>query len=135
MIASSDADIRIFTGDDCIVLKELTRDGSMELVCISEATLRHALSFLSDEDREQITFHTAEHSSISNLEAPDRPNYKKIWSLVKAADCVIDDCNFVGSQLLSLRANKKSKERTRNSSKSQLANLQVKQKKDSCVRT
>ena len=55
MIASYDADIPIFTGGNCIVLKEFTRDGSMELVCTSKATLRHALSFFSDKDREQVT--------------------------------------------------------------------------------
>ena len=61
MIASSDADIPIFTGDDCIVLKEFTRDGSMELVCTSEATLCCVLSFLSDKDREKVTLHPTEH--------------------------------------------------------------------------
>ena len=61
MIASSDADIPIFTGDDCIVLEEITRDGSMELICTSEATLCRALSFLSDKDREKVTLHPTEH--------------------------------------------------------------------------
>ena len=61
MIVSSDADIPIITGDDCIAIKEFTKDGGIELVCTSGSTLRHALSFLSDEDRRHTTFHPAEH--------------------------------------------------------------------------
>ena len=70
MIVSSDADIPIILGNNCIVIKEFTKEGSIELVCTSENTLGNALAFLSDDDMKHITVHPAMHpifDSVSNI--------------------------------------------------------------------
>ena len=45
------------------------------------------------------------HPAIDLVESPLHPNYKKVCSLMEAADCVIGGCNFSGTQFLGLRAN------------------------------
>ena len=127
-----------------------------------ESTIHVEDDGISDDDEEATNIHSDgpditrddsnQNANLTNTQV--HPDYKKIWSLMEAADCVDEDCKFAGTQLLSLRANnqlnalgapkktslnktakkewsilqKISKDRSRNYSKSQLANLQVKSK-------
>ena len=49
MVESSEADIPLICGDNCIALKEFTRDGALELVSTSLETLSKAFRHLSDK--------------------------------------------------------------------------------------
>ena len=97
MIVSADADIPITTGDDCIVMKEFTKDGAIELVCTSEETLRHALSFLSVEDRAQTTFRPAKFPIFDGIS--DR-KLRALMSLILGCDVYPKGMPGVGAKSL-----------------------------------
>mmetsp|Transcript_2837 Transcript_2837/g.5150 ORF Transcript_2837/g.5150 Transcript_2837/m.5150 type:complete len:472 (-) Transcript_2837:1596-3011(-) len=97
MIVSSDADIPIIAGDDCIAIKEFTKDGGIEVVCTSRSTLCHALSFLSDEDRRHTTFHPAEHPIFEGVS--DR-KLRALMALILGCDVYPKGMSGVGAKSL-----------------------------------
>ena len=58
MVMTKDSDIPIIAGDCCISIKSFTK-GKFEIVCTSEATLNHALSYLSEASKEKVQFKAA----------------------------------------------------------------------------
>ena len=61
IIQSSDADIPIIAGDECLALKEFTLDGKMELVSTCRATLENAMQYLTDDAKERAKLRDALH--------------------------------------------------------------------------
>jgi hypothetical protein len=61
MVQTSDSDIPALSGDDCIAIKEFTKEGNMQLVSTSEHTIKNAMKFLSVASRDHITYVPAQH--------------------------------------------------------------------------
>eukprot|EP00956_Cyclotella_meneghiniana_P040674 scaffold202164_cov66-Cyclotella_meneghiniana.AAC.2 len=54
MVMTRDSDIPILCGDDCIAIKEFTKD-SFEIVCVSESTIRTAMSYIPSDSKAKFT--------------------------------------------------------------------------------
>jgi len=47
MVMTSDADIPVLSGDNCIAIKDFTKERNIQIVSTSGETLRNAMGFLS----------------------------------------------------------------------------------------
>ncbi len=61
MVETSDADIPIIAGDDCIAMKSFTTDGGLELVCTSLETLKKSYKHLSEKAKQRTDIVHAKH--------------------------------------------------------------------------
>ena len=66
MTITADADIPLMARDHCIAMKEFAIDGKITIVSTSKATLEIATSYLSQKDKEHITFVPAKFSLFEN---------------------------------------------------------------------
>ena len=49
MAMTSNTDIPCLSGDCCIAVKDFTMDGKIQLVCMSETTLKNTMEYLSED--------------------------------------------------------------------------------------
>ena len=61
MVQTSDSDIPAISSDDCIAIKDFTKEGQMQIVSTSEQTIKKAMTYLSEGSRNHVTFTPAKH--------------------------------------------------------------------------
>jgi hypothetical protein len=61
MVQTSDSDIPALSGDDCITIKEFTKEGNMQLVSTSEQTIKNEMKFLLLASHDHITWVPVQH--------------------------------------------------------------------------
>lgn len=86
MMITSDSDMVILAGDDSCALKSFTRDGTLEIVSTSEATIKKLMSYLSSDAEQRILFVPAKHPVFEGIE--DRK--------LRALMCLFLGCDVYG---------------------------------------
>lgn len=86
MMITSDSDMVILAGDDSCALKSFTRDGTLEIVSTSEATIKKLMLYLSSDAEQRILFVPAKHPVFEGIE--DRK--------LRALMCLFLGCDVYG---------------------------------------
>jgi hypothetical protein len=68
MVQTSDSDIPAISSDNCIAIKEFTKEGNMQIVSTSAQTIKKAMEFLTDTSREHVTYTPAKYPIFEGVE-------------------------------------------------------------------
>ena len=97
MIMTSNADISVICGDDCIAIKEFMRDGSIEIVSTSGDTLRNVMSYLDDTSKECAVLCDAKYPLFEHVK--DR-HLRAVMALFLGCDVYVKGMSNIGPKLL-----------------------------------
>jgi hypothetical protein len=61
MVQTSDSDIPAISSDDCIAIKDFSKEGQMQIVSMAEQTIKKAMAYLLEGSRDHGTFTPAKH--------------------------------------------------------------------------
>jgi len=89
MVQTSDSDIPAISSNDCISIKDFTKEGQMQIVSTSEQTIKNAMTYLSETSQNYVTFTPAKHPIFEGV--VDRRLHALIANSLVVM-CVLKDC-------------------------------------------